>query len=196
MNIFDAIKEQVSIFDMCDLAGVKYNTKLDSHKVFCPFHDDTTTKSGYIYHDTDTFRCFVCARNWDVIDFWAQHNEWYRETKTGEQALDVGKAIADLKTRFGIEVVQPTWEQKYFALRNEEPAPTGYDGYDMTQRIKLRDYYAWKVQLRLRELPKEARVELWGRVQRLWDELDQVDLEANGWKAHLNSWRSRAKIGS
>ncbi len=194
-TIFDAIKEQVTIFDVCDLAGVHYHTKVDGHKVFCPFHDDTTTKSGYIYPDTNTFRCFVCARNWDVIDFWAQHNEWWKpHKKTGEPTLDVGKAIADLKTRFGIEVVQPTWEQKFFALRGEETTPQGYAGFPLAERVKMRDYYAWTTQLRLREVDKARRAETVDRALALWDQLDAVDLDTDSWKSDLNRWLDCARL--
>lgn len=190
-TIFDEIKEHVSIFDMCDLAGVQYSTKQASHKVFCPFHDDTTTKSGYLYHDTNVFRCFTCAKSWDVVDFWAQHNEWYKDES--REKLDVGRAIADLKERYGLEVVAPSWEQKYFALKHQE-TPTGFQGYSLPDRVKLRDYYAWNKQLELRTMDKTRRKELVERACTLWDQLEAVDLEQDGWKDHLNKWLESSKM--
>lgn len=190
-SIFDEIKERVSIFDMCDLAGVQYSTKNASHKVFCPFHDDTATKSGYLYHDTDIMRCFTCAKSWDVIDFWAQHNEWYRDEK--QEHLDVGKAIADLKERYNIEVIQPSWEQKYHQLKKTERKPQGYAGYDHASRVKLRDYYAWKLQLELRAVPKEARAGKVVQAMAVWDELDAVDLGLDSWKLDLSQWTETAR---
>lgn len=185
MSVFDDIKSAVTIFDVMDKAKVKYSTTEVGHKVFCPFHDDTTTKSGYVYPDTDTFRCFVCSRSWDVIDFWARYNEWY---KPGQDDLDAGRAVGDLARLFSLQLDRPEWEKKLAVMRT--PELTGFAAYPLPDRVKMRDYYVWDWSLKVRTIPREARsLEISNVLCSVWDKALSIPLAQDEWRALLEEWQ-------
>lgn len=193
-NVFDAIREKVCIFDLFDEMGMKYGSREKSAKLSCIFHGLDKRKSGYVFHDTNTFRCYVCNRSWDVIDFWAQANQWFKE-KDGEEVLDVGRAIADLSERYRVDFTAPDWQETYYKLRNQvRQPPKSFASMSEFERVKMRDYYVWKIGLLFAGISREGRESLWPCVREVWDSLDMVDLTSDTWKSDLNSWVESAKM--
>lgn len=190
-NVFDMIKAEVPIHDLLDIAGVSYPTREKNVKVSCPFHGEDNRKSGFIFVDTNVFRCFTCNQNWDVIAFWAQANEWWKVNAKGEDVLDMGKATASLKEKYKIEYTRPSWEQKFAELKRDVPV-SGFPAYPQHERVKMAQLYLWGISKSLARMGKPVRAQYWPRVSALLDQLDEVDLESPKWKSDLNSWQEDA----
>ena len=62
MNIFEAVKENVTAYDVATMIGLKPNR---SKMVCCPFHDD---RHPSMKVDT-RYYCFGCGAKGDAIDF-------------------------------------------------------------------------------------------------------------------------------
>lgn len=191
-DIFSLIKETVPIHDLLDRAGVKYVSRTKNCKVSCPFHGEDNRKSGFVYIDTNTLRCFTCGDQWDQISFWAQANEWWKPGKDGGEVLDIGKAVASLKEEYGIEYNPPSWEQLYRELKDTAAPSKGYDDYKILERHKLAKYYAWRMSQKYSHFEREVREQQWNLVRDSWDTLSDLDLARDGWKNELNKWQENA----
>lgn len=186
-DIFSLIKEKVSLYKLLDQVGVKYPSKEINAKVRCPFHGLDKRASAFIYHDTNTFRCFVCSRSWDVIDFWAEANQWYK-TKDGEEVLDVARSIKDLSTTYEIEFKEPEWQDKFRELTQEFKGPAqGYEGFPLQDREKMVSFEGWQYSKRLAQI--EDRSLLYEKVSLAWDTLDSLDITGAGWWSSLQAWK-------
>lgn len=183
MNAIDVIKETVSIYDLCDEIGTSYSSRTSGGKIFCPFHDDTRTKSAYLYPDTNSMFCFVCNRAWDPISFWAEANEWRKP----DGKLNYGAAIQDLLKKYDIEITEESWEQKARALLHTPEK-------DATDKDLTEDYYGWMLSKQLKHFDKEKRAEKVDDVLDTWDQLDEFDDTSITWKSDLIQWFRKANI--
>lgn len=66
-SVFKVVKDNVSILSMLADHGIEPNHE---GKILCLFHDEKTP-SLQIYPETNTFKCYGCGKNGDVIDLYA-----------------------------------------------------------------------------------------------------------------------------
>jgi DNA primase len=64
----DNIKDAVSIRNLIDYFNVECQSSGTITQVHCPFHGHDNHASARIY-ETNTMYCWVCSKNWDVIEF-------------------------------------------------------------------------------------------------------------------------------
>ena len=98
MEISD-IKSRLSILQVAKHYGLEPN-KYDMVK--CPFHEDKNP-SLKLYYETNTFNCFGCSANGDVIEFIQ-----LKETRHGGQARTKHEAILKAKTMIDINYTEVT----------------------------------------------------------------------------------------
>lgn len=67
-NIFKDIKDRVSMKQILDYYNISVNKE---DKALCPFKKEKTP-SFYVYHSTNTFKCFGCGEYGDIINFVAK----------------------------------------------------------------------------------------------------------------------------
>lgn len=195
-DVFEMINGEVSIWDLLESVGVEFPTRERSLKVSCPWHADAR-KSGYVYHDTNTYRCYACNTSWDPISFWAQANDWYKpnpKDPSGDQVLDMGKSIASLKDKYNIEYVRPEWETRFRELKDSAKPPRGYEDFPMAERVKMAQLYVWGISRDLFLFTREDRAASWDQIRSLLDEAEDLDLTAPTWKSDLNKWRECATL--
>lgn len=190
MDYIDRILEEADIFDLFDRAGVKYMFKNKKHNISCPFHGADRKASMTVFPDTNTVYCFYCDRAWDAISFWAEVNEWYKPDEPTK--LDMGRAISDLGRLYQIDSTKPDWkvslDKTLHTIRNKNK---GYDAASKDERIRLKNFYAFRASKKLRVIPLDKREELWEDIRRLWDELDDLDLSSHTWKKDLSAWNKQ-----
>ena len=66
MNIFEAVKNNVSLREAVQVYGLEVNRH---GKALCPFHND---RHPSLYVADDHYYCFACGAHGDVIDFTAK----------------------------------------------------------------------------------------------------------------------------
>ena len=193
MNLFEQVKDVVSIYDLLDRTNppVRYETKEKPCKIHCPFHGADNRKSCQVFPDSDSLWCYTCSRGWDVLDYWAEVNGWWVE-KGDIEVRDVVKAAKDLSDEYGIDTMRTDWEKKFYAIRAEsQKVASEYKDYDTPERERLRDYYSWRVGNIVHERFEELR---WETVRRTWDSFLRIQLSADDWKDQLTNWFESAKI--
>lgn len=189
MNIFDRLQEEVSIFDLFDLVGVKYMTKGKPSQISCPFHGDDAHPSARVYPDDNFMRCYYCSESWEVVKFWAQVNEWYRS----DGKLDYKRSIDDLCGKYGITNSFSDWEKRFYALK-KQTAEAEALGVPIEERNRLASFYSWGISQLVHQLPKEERANHKATVLSLWDDFTGIDLAGEGWQSDLISWYRSAKL--
>jgi len=189
MNLIDRINEEVSIYDLFDIADppVKYLTRAKPCQISCPFHGQDTHPSARVYPDTNSLRCFYCSKSWNPVTFWAEDNNWYRDN----DKLDLGRAIDDLASRYDITVNTFDWQKKFYALQKKD---TERNIVSQEERRDLRDYYTWEVSNKLSRMDKSNRLSARNDVLALWLDLEKVSLESETWEEDLKNWYGNAKI--
>jgi hypothetical protein len=188
----DLIREHVSIYDLFDAARprVKYDSREIPCQISCPFHGRDLHKSTRVYPDSNSFYCWSCDKSWDVVAFWAQANEWWKD----DGRLDYGKAVGDLMVKFNLRSVRPDWTRKLNAsLSKLKDQRAGYETLPMADRERLRSFYAGRVAKAVRGLTVGKKREVWKTLFSLWDSLDAIDLDASEWKQHLADWDTSAR---
>ena len=191
MKVIDRIKEEVSIYDLFDIANppVRYPTRAKPSQISCPFHGDDTHPSARVYPDDNFFRCYFCSKSWDVVSYWAQANEWYRS----DDKLDIGRAIEDLCSRYGISNTFSDWEKRFYSLKKQHEDSEAA-GIDSEERLRLASFYSWDISKLVHAIPTDQRVELRSVVLTTWDDFSKLDLNMEDWKDHLISWYRSAKL--
>ncbi len=191
MKIFDRIREEVSIYDLFDISNppVRYMTRGKPSQISCPFHGDDAHPSARVYPDDNFMRCYYCSESWDVIRFWAQINEWYRN----DGKLDIKRSIDDLCNRYSITNNFSDWEKRFYALKKQSEEADA-DGVPMEERGRLASYYSWDVSQLVHKLPKEERVGYRDTVLSLWDDFTRIDLNGLDWRGDLITWYRSAKL--
>lgn len=189
MSIIDRLNEEISIYDLFDLASprVKYSTRLKPCQISCPFHGKDAHPSARVYPDTNSFRCFVCSKSWDVVGFWAEVNQYVKS----DNSVDISRAIDELCTRYNITNNTLDWQKKFYALKkqSEEISET-----EISEKLSLKDYYSWKISNKLSTLPKTSRTGLQNQIFLMWASLDNIDLSIESWESDLKNWYEAAKI--
>lgn len=195
-NIFQLINEVVPIHDLLQEAGaITKDTPRDRNmKISCPIHGADTRKSGFIYADTNTFRCYTCNESWDVVALCAQLHEFWKPGPEGEDVLDMGAAIAYLKDKYKIEYVRPAWEVRFRELKDSAGPPKGYEDFRQADREQVARLYLWNMSRSIVAWDRERRTAAWPAVRDLLDEMEDLDLGAPSWKSDLNAWRERATL--
>ena len=189
MNLMERINEEVSIYDLFDLANppVRYVTQAKSCQVSCPFHGEDKKPSARVYPDTNSLRCFFCSKSWNPATFWAQANQWY--TESGK--LDIGRSLEDLATRYDISVSTFDWQKKFYALKKQQEE-SGL--VPMSDKLTLFSYYAWEISKVVQQMSVDGRIPCREGILDMWKSLDMVDLEGETWEADLKNWYSCAKV--
>jgi len=189
MNIIERINEEVSIYDLFDIADppVKYLTKVKPSQISCPFHGQDNRPSARVYPDTNSFRCFFCSKSWNPVSFWAEDNQWFRD----DDKLDIGRAIEDLSSRYNITISTFDWQKKFYALKKKDEDSKVISS---VERRDLRTYYAWEISNIIDNLTKENRGIVRDNVLELWKDLDNTDLNIDSWESNLKNWYKCAKI--
>lgn len=190
MQIYDELKEQVSIYDLFEIADppTTFLTRVKPCQISCPFHGQDTHPSARVYPDTNSFRCFTCSKSWNAVTFWAEANDWF----TGTGTLDIGRAIQDLCLRFNISDHTFDWERKFHALKVE--LTNSEKEVSLEERYKLSSYYSWNVSKLIHNIEDEDRKALYPSVLALWDDFVSIDLSTSTWQEDLTSWYQSAKV--
>jgi hypothetical protein len=162
-HLFDLIKEHVSIFDMMkEYAPDSYaavRSEQVGHKIPCPFAADRhargadSSPSAKFFPENQSLYCWTCHGSWDVIAFYAEANQLYKEDEQGRPMhdakggyqLNYGRAAGELGRKYQIDYVVPDWYSKLRrtigALKHaERPVPA------LAQTRSLSDVYAAKAQ--------------------------------------------------
>lgn len=188
----EIVHENVSIFDAFDLSGlpIKYDSRTIPSQIACPFHGVDLHKSARVYPSSNSFHCWFCDKSWDVIAFWAQANEWWKE----DGRLDYARGLYDLMLRFNLRTTLPDWKVKLNkSVAKIRQRGRGYEAAPMEERLRLKSFYASRVAKVARMLPVEERQSKWPLVQSMWDELDGIDLEGDSWKNRLADWTQHSR---
>lgn len=193
-NIFQLLNFTVSIYDLLAEFGVEIPTRERSCKVSCPIHGTDSRKSGYIYHDTNSFRCYTCNKSWDVVALCAELHEWWKPGPDGEDVLDMGRAIGYLKDKYKVEYERPEWEVRFRELKGSAAPVQGYKDFPPQDRSQIARLYLWSVSQRASQLDRAERECSWEEVRPLLDEIEDLDLAQPSWKEDLNDWRKRATL--
>lgn len=195
-NIFQLLNQSIAIHDLLQEAGaITARTPRDRNmKVSCPVHGADNRKSGFIYADTNTFRCYTCNESWDVVALCAQLHEMWKAGPEGEDVLDMGAAIGYLKDKYKIEYERPAWETRFRELKDSAAPSRGYEDFRQADREQMARLYLWNVSKALAPLDREARAIQWETVRALLDDIEDLDLGTPSWKPELNSWRERATL--
>lgn len=186
-TLIDLIKEEVSIYDLFEEAQprIKYISREKECQISCPFHGADLAKSARVYPQTNSMYCWTCGISWDVIDFWANLNEWWKDGR-----LDAGKAISDLMERYDLERLKPTWKEELDKILFTLSKKTNtYEDYDERARESAYLNFSWLISRKIQGLPTEDREALWPQVERCWDDFSAIDLTSPSWKDDLDSWR-------
>jgi hypothetical protein len=189
MNVIERINQEVSIYELFDLADppVRYKTDKKPCQISCPFHGHDVRPSARVYPDTNTFRCFFCSKSWTPVSFWAETNGWYKS----EDKLDIGRAISDLCVRYNISDQTFDWQRKFYQIKSaSETTPV----VELKDRASLLDYYAWSIAKRVHVLSPEDRKRLQDITLSMWERLDSLSLLDDSWEADLKNWYEDAKI--
>lgn len=189
MTLFELINQEVSIYDLFDLADppVKYLTKDKPCQISCPFHGKDTHPSARVYPDTNSFRCFYCSKSWGAVTFWAESCGYFK----ADNSLDISRSLNDLSARYNISDTSFDWQKKFYAIKKqheeekEEP---------LENKKSLVDYYSWQISNKIYKLKNSDRVHLKQSVFLIWSMLEKIDLNAPSWEADLKSWYEDAKI--
>ena len=186
-ELIDLIKDEVSIYDLFDQAQppIKYITREKESQASCPFHGRDTKKSLRVYPQTNSAYCFTCAQSWDVIDFWAQINEWWKDGR-----LDSGRAIHDLSKRYDLHHIKPDWKEELEkSLSSFSEKTTRYSDYSLDKREKAMLSLSWVVSKRINSLLPEERLSLWPSIEKCWDDFNKIDIKSDRWKYLSDTWR-------
>lgn len=188
MQTYDILKEEVSIYDLFDLTGQKYETAEKPCQISCPFHGEDTHPSARVFPENNDMRCYYCSKSWNSVTYWAQINGWY----TKNDKLDIGRSIDDLCDRFGILNDVNVWEKRFHSLK----ADLENDNKEIAveDRLKLRSYYAWKVSVLIHEFDLPTRKEKFHDIIKMWDDLEEVSLDGENWQEDLKCWYESAKV--
>lgn len=187
MNFFETIKDQVSIYTLLQSIGIQVPRTERGWKIYCPFHDDNKTKSAYVYPDSNSLYCFSCVKGWDVIAFWAEHNEW----KVGDK-LDYVRAAKDLAAKYGIKIVQEEWETRYTKLGEVKPS-AGFADATQRDRILYKQYYGWQISNLLSEMPNRHVDGFWLVVDNIWTSFEEIEVKDDSWNKTLVAWYRDAR---
>jgi len=189
MNVIERINEEVSLYDLFDIADppVRYKTDKKPCQISCPFHGQDTHPSARVYPDTNSFRCFYCSKSWSPTTFWAEANNWWRD----DDKLDIGRAINDLCDRYNISDQTFDWQRKFYHLKKEsEEEPE----VELGERLSLADYYSWTVAKLVHGLAKDERESLKHAVVTTWQHFDSITLTEESWEKDLKNWYEDAKL--
>ena len=88
MNMFEEMKERVSMRDVLEMYGVHPTRGKNIYR--CPFHNDNKP-SANVCRDGKIFRCFTENKAWDIFDF-------VREM----DGCDLKTAMKTIDTKFGL----------------------------------------------------------------------------------------------
>jgi len=193
MSLFEQVKDAVSIYDLLDRTNppVRYETQEKPCKINCPFHGADVHKSCQVFPESNSIWCYTCSRGWDVLDYWAEANGWWRE-KDKKEVRDVAKAARDLADEYGVENDRTDWEKKFYSLRKEaEQVASEYQNYSLEERERLRDYYSWRVGGIV--FAHGDNLE-WAAVEKVWDQFLVIKLDKDDWKTDLTNWFESAKL--
>lgn len=188
----DLVREHVSIYDLFDAAPhrVHYETRGIPCQISCPFHGRDLHKSTRVYPDSNSFYCWFCDKSWDVVAFWAQANEMWNDNGS----LSYGKAVNDLMVKFNLRTVRPDWSKKLSAsVRKLKEQRAGYADLPMSERERLKNFYAHRLARLSIEGEPARRKELWPELVTLWDALDTISLSDAQWKVNLSAWDEQAR---
>jgi len=83
------IKSEVSLVKICDSYGIGLTKQGDDYVCLCPFHRESKP-SLRIYVKTNTFHCFGCKENGDVIKFVMLREELSFKEAVGKLAIGLG----------------------------------------------------------------------------------------------------------
>lgn len=194
IDLIERIKNEVSIYDLCDESGIKYLSRDKQHQISCPFHGKDRNASARIYPESNSIHCFYCGESWDVISFWARANEWYVEEGTSSKP-DIGKAINDLARKYKLFDKKPDWKSSLDkTLKSLSVQQLGYKGVSSKERQKLKNFYAWRISQKIKKITKEDRSKNWEEIRNLWDSLDTLDLHSSTWKKDLSEWNKTTTV--
>lgn len=100
-NPEEVLSKKISILDLLDRYGFEYFRAGDTFKVRCPFHGGgmERTPSLTIYENTNTFNCFACSANGNIISFVALQMGY---SSTKKDTLGYNNAIVELCNMAGI----------------------------------------------------------------------------------------------
>lgn len=115
MDALKLIKETVTITQMADALGLKYQINRGTAKANCIFCDD---EGGhlYLYQDSNRFHCFKCQRNGDAIDLAREGFKMPIESIKGLFGLDIPGKAQTLK-------IEPVLSPESKATPNEQEKP-------------------------------------------------------------------------
>lgn len=107
------IKDNVQIRNIIDYFNVFCSSEGTISQVQCPFHGEDNHASARIY-ETNTMYCWVCAKNWDVIEF-------VRDIKKYSKFSEACRFLEDLynieKTDVGVAYTSESFDSY---LKNQE----------------------------------------------------------------------------
>jgi hypothetical protein len=191
LALLELVKERVVIHDLMDMAQppVKYDSRIIESQINCPFHGRDVHKSCRVYPKSNSMYCWFCDKSWDVVDFWAEVNGWW----TSKDKRNIKRAVDDLCYRYNLRSVKPDWRKKLeTSLSNIESRKGGYDTVGDDERLRLKNFYQWRIATQLRPIDTEQRKERWDTVKNVWDALDDIDVKMPGWKQQLVEWNQVA----
>ena len=88
--------EVVSIYAVCDKAGIDYSSYLGSRaKLFCPFGsithmDGGATRAFRIYEESNTAYCFACSQAYDPVGLYCAITDLSRHDAAEELLAETG----------------------------------------------------------------------------------------------------------
>jgi DNA primase len=104
----EAVKEQVSIYQILRDYGVEFVGGGFPEQIHCPFHFPDTNRSARVYPDSNSVYCWVCDKTFDVLEFVKDKEE-----------VSFGEAISLLKKRYDVEIFVPDYEARLYAFRHK-----------------------------------------------------------------------------
>lgn len=190
--MIEIIKKEVSIYDLFDRSSppVKYETDKKQCQISCPFHGYDTSPSARVYPESNSMYCWTCAKSWDVIDYWAESNQWEKDGR-----LDRGRAIKDLSNIYGLKNKRHPWQSDlYSSLKNLEKKAGGYQSYTSEEKNKAISAFSWAAAKGLSSISNEKRVDICESVLSMWDEFDAIDTSSSSWRADYKAWLARMRL--
>lgn len=190
--MIDLIKNEVSIYDLFDRSSppVRYETDKQQCQISCPFHGYDNSPSARVYPESNSLYCWACAKSWDVIDYWAEANQWEKDGH-----LDRGRAIRDLIAIYGLKNKRHPWKSDLFSsLNNLDKKAGGYGAYTQEEKNKAIAAFSWAAAKDLSVLDKDRREIMCDDFLKMWDEFDSIDCGSSDWRSQYKGWLGRLRV--
>ena len=106
MNLFEEMKERVSMRDVLEMYGIQPTRGKNIYR--CPFHDDRNPSAG-IHRSGKHFRCFTESKCWDIFSFVQDYEKCNLKT-----------AMKTIDTKFGLGLLGELTHKEKLELARQQ----------------------------------------------------------------------------